>query len=472
MRDTRIRYRYDRDSSRVVTTYQASTEPKEGTNRSTVFALYRHQHLNAGEKNRFEKFTYASPRGEMKVLAGRKFTTVIPFLGVLPALPVAAADKDMLAKLLESDFKIISSRAQPFEREDTYWNGKEFGKFAELIQIAEQLGKAEIRDRLLSMLKERVGDWLAGKGQALLLLRQAMGHLDGLPRQLWIVANSSTTTTSTTVTSSRPRPPLPQYDPEWVKRDQYGGMIDLLIRDCANHDRSDERFPWMRNLDSYAGHSWAAGHAGFASGNNQESSSESMNFATALILYGQVTKREDIRDLGIYWHSTEAEAIRHYWFDEDRAVFPDGYRQSCVGMVWGDGGSYGTWWTANPEEIHGINFLPLNGGSLYLGRNPGYVRRNFSNLETANGNFHRLGFPGNPDKFDRWQDILFQYLALADPAEALTRYGKLGPGHVSEFGETRTHTRQWLDALNALGTFKAGVGADHPLAVAFSKSRV
>ena len=214
-------------------------------------------------------------------------------------------------------------------------------------------------------------------------------------------------------------------------------MIDALIRDCANYDREDKRFPWMRSLDPYAGHSWAAGHAGFASGNNQESSSESMNFATSLILYGQATGNNEIRDLGIYWHSTEAEAIRHYWFDQDGIVFPDGYQQSCVGMVWGDGASYGTWWTANPEEIHGINFLPINGGSLYLGRDAEYVGRNLENLKLANRSFHENGFEGDPEKYDRWQDVLDEYLALVDPAAAMTEIGALKRANLEKPEPTR-----------------------------------
>jgi hypothetical protein len=138
-------------------------------------------------------------------------------------------------------------------------------------------------------------------------------------------------------------------------------------------------------------------------------------------------------------------------------------------MVWGDGGSYGTWWTANPEEIHGINYLPLTGGSLYLGRDPAYVRRNFANLESSNANFHHGGFPGEPDKLDRWQDVLFGYLALADPDEAFTRFTRLGDDHPSEFGETRTHTLQWIGALRALGTYETSIRADHPTAVVFKK---
>ena len=246
-------------------------------------------------------------------------------------------------------------------------------------------------------------------------------------------------------------------------------MIDLLIRDCANIDRSDNRFPWMRNFDPYAGHSWASGHAGFASGNNQESSSESMNFASSLVIYGEATGNTAIRDLGIFWHSTKAEAIRQYWFDQDNEVFPQGYGHTCVGMVWGDGATYGTWWTANPEEIHGINYLPITGGSLYLGRDPDYVRRNFEDMLESNRRFHNGGFEGDPEKIGRWHDILAEYSALASPTEAIGRFVANGRQHKPEFGETRTHSMQWLSALAHLGQVDSSVSANHPLAVVFDR---
>jgi endoglucanase Acf2 len=188
-----------------------------------------------------------------------------------------------------------------------------------------------------------------------------------------------------------------------------------------------------------------------------------------LVLYGEATGNDTIRDLGVFWHATESEAIRNYWFDADRAVFPDGYGHSCVGMIWGDGGVYGTFWTANPEEIHGINFLPLNGGSLYLGRDPEYVLRNFKNMLESNHSFHTLGFEGDADGIDKWHDILCEYLALADPDGALDLYEATGGAEKGEFGETPLHTRQWLASLQSLGRFDAGNRADHPTAAAFVK---
>ena len=463
LRDTKISYTYDPAAGKVTTTYAATTEPMEGTNTDTIFTLYRHQHLNCTEPGRFAKFTYASPRGEMKVLTGSTFSTSIPFLGVLPALPNSKSDSAQILANLETDITNIA-----FEKDDTYWNGKEFGKVTELIQIAEQLGKSEIRDQLLTQLKSRLEDWFDGEDKYFFHYDERWDTLVGYPDSYGSAEqlNDHHFHYSYFIKAAAT---IAQFDPDWVKEENYGGMIDALIRDCASTGRDDKLFPWMRSLDPYAGHSWAAGHAGFASGNNQESSSESMNFATSLILYGQATGRDDIRDLGIYWHSTEAEAIRHYWFDEDGEVFPDGYTHTCVGMVWGDGASYGTWWTANPEEIHGINFLPINGGSLYLGRQPQYVLANLKDLAASNRNFHNAGFPGDAEKLEMWPDILAEYLALADPNTALSQ---LAAVKGSELGETKTHSHQWITALQQLGACDPGIQADFPTAVAFEKAYV
>jgi len=463
LRDTKIAYRYDPKSATVTTTYTATTEAMEGEETATLFALYRHQHLHATEPDRFENYSYASPRGEMKVLVGQSFSTEIPFLGVLPALPTAPSATDKISAELDRE-----AAGFRFTKDDTYWNGKEFGKATELIQIADQLGNDDIRDSLLAKLKSRLEDWFDGEKKYFFRYDDRWDTLTGYPdsygsgEQLndhhfhysYFIRAAST---------------IAQFDPGWVEPERYGKMIDALIRDCASYDRNDQLYPWMRNFDPYAGHSWAAGHAGFASGNNQESSSESMNFATSLILYGQATGNDEIRDLGIYWHSTEAEAIRHYWFDLDHEVFPDGFEHTCVGMVWGDGASYGTWWTANPEEIHGINFLPINGGSLYLGRDPEYVLANLADLKSSNRNFHQVGFPGDPESFDRWADILAEFLALADPPAAAAQIETISE---SELGETKTHTRQWIDALAELGTFDSKVRSNHVTAIAFEKAYV
>lgn len=465
IKDTKISYKYNPESSEVTTTYDIKTEPMQGSNKDTLIALYRHQHLHTDKQVRYEKYNYASPRGEMKVLAGQSFTTHIPFLGILPALPNSHTSEDQ--KLLLKNL-LIDSKNLSFKKHDTYWNGKEFGKVTELIQIADQLQQHKIRDQLLLTLKTRLSDWFDARAELFFYYDERWDTLIGYPDSYGSAdqLNDHHFHYSYFIKAAAT---IAQFDPDWVKSENYGKLIELLIRDCASPNRNDALFPWMRNFDPYAGHSWASGHAGFASGNNQESSSESMNFATSLILYGQATRNTKIRDLGIYWHSTEAEAIKHYWFDTDQKVFPLGFKHSCVGIVWGDGGSYGTWWTANPEEIHGINFLPINGGSLYLGRNRDYIQQNLKNLKSSNLNFHNGGFEGDPNNYDRWHDILAEYLALTDPITAKT-FVLSRPSN--ELGETKTHSLQWITSLKQLGSFLPQVKSDHPTCVAFTKAYV
>ena len=67
-----------------------------------------------------------------------------------------------------------------------------------------------------------------------------------------------------------------QFEPGWA--DDWGEMINYLIRDAACSVRTDELFPFFRNFSPYAGHCWANGFATFPQGNDQESTSESMQF--------------------------------------------------------------------------------------------------------------------------------------------------------------------------------------------------
>jgi hypothetical protein len=247
-----------------------------------------------------------------------------------------------------------------------------------------------------------------------------------------------------------------RFDPDWASSDAWGGMIDLLISDAANWNRNDERFCMLRNMEPYVGYSYAAGHAGFAAGNNQESSSESMHFASACVMWGETTGRTDIRDLGLYLTAVESAAINQYWFDVDEVVFPPEMTHPVAGIVWDSGADYATWWTANPEEIHGINVLPTTGGSLYLGQHPDDMNRLWNHLLEQN--------PGDPVE---WRDILWCWRALMNPTHALSLLNA-DPSYTSESGTSKAHTVHWISALSGLGLIDAFVTGDTPLSAVFN----
>ncbi|MBS0191024.1 MAG: glycosyl hydrolase [Phycisphaerales bacterium] len=249
-----------------------------------------------------------------------------------------------------------------------------------------------------------------------------------------------------------------QFDPAWASA--YGPMVELLIRDASNWERSDTRFPFLRSFDPYAGHSWASGHAAFAAGNNQESSSESMNFSAAAALWGAATGNSAIRDMGMFLCASEEAAIQQYWFNADDAVMPAAFTKPIAGIVWGDGVAYGTWWTGDPAQIHGINFLPVTAASLYLGHNRQGMLDNWSLLMAQTGN--------NPSS---WHSILYSALATANPTQAASLLSG-NPGYDVEAGDSAARTYQWIQSLNIWGPVNAAISADTPHYAVFEKSGI
>ncbi|MGH7243356.1 MAG: glycosyl hydrolase, partial [Phycisphaerales bacterium] len=251
---------------------------------------------------------------------------------------------------------------------------------------------------------------------------------------------------------------IAQFDPAWAA--SYGPMVEMLIRDADNWDRSDTRFPFMRNFDPYAGNSWASGHAAFAAGNNQESSSEAMNFANGVALWGAATGNNTLRDLGMYLSASEECAIQQYWFNSDDAVMPPSFTKPIAGIVWGDGVAYGTWWTGDPAQIHGINFLPVTPGSLYLGHNRQAMLDNWSLLMAQTNN--------NPSS---WRSILWSALATANPTQAAS-LANANPNFDVEDGDSRARAYQWIQTLNIFGTVDSSITADTPHYAVFEKGGI
>ncbi|MFB9905456.1 glycosyl hydrolase [Allokutzneria oryzae] len=456
---TRVSWSYDQAASTVSSTYAFTTQALEGSATGTVVSLYPHQWQNLSGGGTPIANTYVSPRGPMKTLVGTSsFTTSMRYNGVLPELPAVGITGGDLSTL--NGFLDQAAQGDPLAgfNNDTYWTGKAVGRAARLAEIADQLNRTDVRDKMLNAIKGRLTDWFTaspGKSERVFYYDRNWGTLIGYPASYgsdtdlndhhfhygYYIAAAAT---------------LAKFDRNWASGGQYGGMVDLLIRDANNYDRNDTRFPFLRDFDIFAGHDWAAGHGAFFAGNNQESSSEGMNFANALIQWGQVTGNNAIRDAGLYIYTTQASAIRNYWFDPQDQAFPAAFQHSTVGMVWGDGGAYSTWFTAEPEKIHGINMLPITGGSLYLGHDPGYIDRNVAEIVRNSGSQPKV-----------WQDIIWSFQALSKPDDALAAFRSTN--YTPEEGESKAHTFHWLRNLSALGQVDTGVTANHPLHAVFTK---
>ena len=443
--DSRVSWSYDEKSATLTSRYELVMAPGA---KAPPMALFPHQWLLTQAT---ATDAYNSPRGRMRLVDGGSFTTKAKFPGLLPDLPMPAKDDRFdptkLNALLEqeADARIPAST-------DTYAAGKALGKLSALVPIARQAGRNDLADAWLARIKASMTDWLDGAEPNLFRYDAAWGTVYGFPAGFesngflqdhhfhWGYFIQAAAL-------------LAREDPAWAK--DYGPAVELLIRDCANWNRGDKAFAFLRSYDVYEGHAWANGPAAAFPGNNQESSSESVHFDAGVFQWGLATGNRVIRDLGIFLYLNDVEAIHRYWLNEGKLAFPGSFDWPVVGMVWGNGAAHATWFNGNPQFIHGINFLPITPASLHLGRDRDHFLSTLAPFDTPPA---------------EWFDIIECARATADPADAARRLEN-NEGYAPEGGQSRAATYHWINSLRQLGHCAGtAVTSDNPSAAVFTNA--
>ena len=460
VRDTKVSWSYDVAAARVRARFgyalvAGGGDADAGGRAETLFALYPHQReaLVAGSAGP-ELGSYETVRGRMSLRAGDGFEVAYPFPGVLPVLPVLpGTDTDALRTLVRAD------AAGGSGARDTYWAGKELGRIATLHGIARGLGLDDTADALATRIRGTLESWFDARfdpadpatGGAF-VYDERWGTLIGYPSSFGSAAalNDHHFHYGYFLHAAAE---LGRSDPTWLAPDRYGPFVDLLVRDVASGRRDDPAFPFLRVFDPYADHSWASKNGVAGDGNNQESSSEAMNAWSALVLLGELRDDPALRDLGAFLYASELAAIEAYWFDVAGTNHPKAYPAPVVPMIWGGKGAYGTFFSAEPEHLYGINWLPFQGGSLYLGRFPDYAARSYDALARARGG----------TAWKTWADLVVMYRALSDPADAARQWRALAPAVAPEAGNSRANVAHWIATLGRGGRVDRAVSADTPL---------
>lgn len=469
VQQTRVEWRYDEAASTVETTFTATTKTMEGPDHGPLLGLYPHHWFNNASVEGRLGPAFDTVRGKLRLLAAPQFKTSYPHVGFVPYWP-GIQDSPQLSELqdmMKRDLR--NARREMLQNgRSAYWQGLGLQRTMKLADVFEQQGDLAGRDRLLALVKTRAEEWLAGRDREHYVhFDPSLGSLALYPDEFFAVSeiNDKHFWYGYWI---RVAAEIGLRDPSWIARDRWGGMIELLIADIATTERGRADAPFLRNFDAYEAHSWANGIGAGEFGNNNESSSEAINAWTALILWGEVTGNKALRDLGIYLRSSEIQAIQHYWFDIHGLVFPPEYKNPEASIVFGGQYQHNTWWTDEPRQITGINLLPITTAHLYLGMDPGYVRKNLDALATETETYEKHGKrPRNPPPRDIWQDIFAKYLAMADPAQALKTWDRWGSVNT---GDSRTHTLHWMLSLEAMGLPDFSVKADTPLYSVFKRA--
>lgn len=462
--NTTANYSYNESTSVLRTDFQVQTVVKEGSETNMLLGLLPHQWANlAADSPVPDKYSYAVIRGEMKTLDGNSFSVENKFHGVLPTLPYVDfysegfSPFDLTEKIESLENSVMATWT------DSYNEGQVFNQLMQTARIADLMGNIESRNKLLNTIKTRLENWLKaepGEVAFLFYYNSTWSAMIGYPAGhgqdgglndhhfhwgYFIQACAF----------------VAQYEPGWAE--EWGGMVNLLVRDAGSNDRNDPMFPYLRNFNPYNGHSWADGFAGYPNGNNQESSSEAMVFSSALIQWGTITGNDAIRDLGIYLYTTEYTGIEEYYMDMHNRNFPPSQQYALISRLWGNAFDNQTFWTGDIAASYGIEIYPIQGGSFYLDLNPDYTELLWNEV-AAN-----TGILNNDPNPNLWHDEWWKFLAFFDPEEAIEMYNSY-PDRVLKFGVSDAQTYHWLHSMNALGRLNPEITANYPIALAFSKN--
>ncbi|MBI5554700.1 MAG: T9SS type A sorting domain-containing protein [Elusimicrobia bacterium] len=450
--DSKVSWAYNETTNDVVSTFSLTTTAKQGDQTTALVALLPHQYKNSSDPVS-SAYTYTTLLGKMKLLEANIFTVTNKFHGVLPYLPDKGSyDKTHLADLLVKD------KDSSLSKTDTYFNGKQIAKIANLIPIADQLQDTVTRDYLSNRLKPILTNWLtysSGETTRFFYYDKIWGGLIGYDALFagynysdhhyhfgYFVYAAAL---------------LSLYDSSFKK--DYGPMVEYLIRDYANWQREDSQFPFLRTFDPYMGHSYCDGPAKSDDGNNQESSSEAMNAWAALILWGMVTNNNTIRDTGIYGYTTEYSVVHDYYFNIDKDIYSSVYAHPSVGILHDAKIEFATWWTGQVEAIHGIQMIPSTASMLYLGYYSDYCKINYDSFYQTNGGY---------EDYNEWYDILWKFQCFYDPDLAINKLNE--NVRIDTDGDSFTFLYHWIYNFKELGKIDISVHADTPYYAVFNKS--
>ncbi len=455
IKDTKVDYSFDQESSLVTTNFNTVTELKRpGFSTNTLMTLLPHQWKLSDTP--LTQRTYPSIRGTLKVREGNSFTTVDRFNGIVPQFVEPTNPEYSRAKLVAYLDSLDADMSGQIMIADPYWQGKKLHPLGLGVLISDQLGDTKRSDHYLSILKTILSDWYTfspdeEKHSYYFHYSQDWGAI--FPYSNGFGINTGLTDHHFTYGYyAFASAILATYDKQFLS--DYGDMVETLIRDYANPSRTDSEYPWFRNFDPYEGHSWAGGYADNHSGNNQEAAGEALFGWVGQYMWGVVTGNREYRDAAIWGFTTEEKAAEQYWFDYDDDIFLPGYKHKSVGQVYGSSYVFGTFFSGAPEMVYGIHWLPTAEWMTYYARQPEKTAKVFAGL--------LKDLNGGP--VTEWHHIMWPYQALSDPQQVIKNW------NTSRMQQNEVFNTYWfVHSMASLGSRSAEIWANDPSVTVYKK---
>jgi len=336
---------------------------------------------------------------------------------------IGDAERDELRAALAADVAATTFA------DDTYFGGKLLARAADLLVLAGQLGATEEEAALRERLSTELREWADPAGCDTRAAKCFVFDLEagGVVGRVSAFGSEQYNDHHFHYGYFLYAAALAAAD-DPALRDDLTPLMTVLAADLASGTAS-ELFPARRTFDPYSGHSWASGTAPFADGNNQESSSEAVAAWNGLVLWAGVVDDDALAEQATWMLSSEAASARSAWVGFDPAAPPyTEYDHDVIGILWDGKIDYGTWFSPEPAAVLGIQLIPMNAASGYLGGDPDRIRRNVA--EALEG--------GEPPQFG---DLILMYQSLAGPEDAATALeaARALPDAAIDNGNSRSH---------------------------------
>jgi hypothetical protein len=379
---------------------------------------------------------YTTPRGLLRcgeATAATGFTIDFPFNGLLGAFAKPTVrglpdgyDPAYMEQLLRSYDATNNGVC-----DDTYFGAKNLVKHARAMHMAKEAGLNDVYLNLKAEIQASLADWFSytdGETNHYFSRNDRWGHIIGhnfvpdfnlagftdvhFHYGYYLVAYAL----------------VAMDDPAF--RDRYKEIAIHLARAFANWERTSTDYPWMRTFEPMVGHSYAGGSSG-GNGNNQESSSESIQGWAGMFLLGEVLRGHDPRAAEIqaaaaFGYAIETRAVHEYYFDYHGSPFaanpkdrsgqpatgaarygnwPDEFRYGKFaagypehpawiftnGIMSDNGNTFANYFSGEPAHTYGIQWLPNAPHMMFLARDPAFVRGQFDTLFRFRAEHYAIG---------------------------------------------------------------------------------
>lgn len=476
-RKTTVGWQYDERGGVMTSTWHIDSENLDGEAETNVLQGFMPHHYKSYSTTNiaFLDYSYATPRGKMRLAAGRDFTTAYRFSGMLPWF-AAPKEMDGLAnpynrgrmKQMLSDYAAKGSFGA-----DTYWGGKGLIQMALNMTFAKEMGETELFEQCRSRLRDVMENWLTytpGEQSYFFARYNRWGALVGY----------DTSYDSDTFNDHHFHYGYFTYAGALLAlcdddfRAKYGDMLRLIVKDYANWDRNDKRFPLFRTFCPWSGHSYAGGLGNTGNGNGQESTSEAMQGWGGMYLLGVALGDKEMRDAAIFGWVTESKGVAEYWFDRDREnINRDLYKKPYNSNLTAAGIGWWTWFSGDPVWMHSIQWMPISPCLDYLSEDLAFAKWDYEQMWAGK---EISGWETDPNfagaalsKESGLGNVVLSYLQRFDPDQAAKVFDEMWEAgtNVARSTDTNGITYFVTHSHRTYGDRDFGIHADLPTSSAF-----